>query len=187
MTHLRHSSSFHRPPSLRCASVEPDRPGAYGAPGSSRRLSAYIIPAMNASCDPTSSARYACVCCVCCACGPCCCCYQMVVLPAPQLTTRPAQHTIRRCSSQPRSPSRPNRRSSRSRVARRCPTRMRTMRARIGRKAVASASRRTRCSRRCCRGPPPRCHSRFACSVPVLCRCVSDGGVGDGDDALRVG
>ena len=28
MTHLRHSSSFHRPPSLRCASVEPDRPGA---------------------------------------------------------------------------------------------------------------------------------------------------------------
>jgi hypothetical protein len=39
-THLRHSSSFHRPPSLRCASVEPDRPGAYGAPGSSRRLSA---------------------------------------------------------------------------------------------------------------------------------------------------
>jgi hypothetical protein len=39
-THLRHSSSFHRPPSLRCASAEPDRPGAYGAPGSSRRLSA---------------------------------------------------------------------------------------------------------------------------------------------------
>ena len=39
-THLRHSSSFHRPPSLRCASVELDIPGAYGAPGSSRRLSA---------------------------------------------------------------------------------------------------------------------------------------------------
>ena len=179
MTHLRHSSSFHHPPSLRCASVEPDKPGAYGAPGSSRRLSAYIIPVMNASCDPTSSARCACVCCACCACGLCCCCYQMAVLPAPQLTTRPAQHAIRRCSSQPRSPSRPNRRPSRSRVARRCPTRMRTMRARIG--------RRTRCSHCCCRGPPPRSHSRFACSVPLLCCCVGDGGDGDGDDALRMG
>ena len=39
-THLRHSSSCHCPPSLRCASVEPNRPGAYGAPRSSRRLSA---------------------------------------------------------------------------------------------------------------------------------------------------
>ena len=39
-THLRHSSCFHRPPSLRPASVEPDKPGAHGAPGSSRRLSA---------------------------------------------------------------------------------------------------------------------------------------------------
>ena len=57
-THLRHSSSFYRPPSLRSASVEPDRPA--------RRLSAYIIPAMNVSCDPTPSAR--------CACSPCCCC-----------------------------------------------------------------------------------------------------------------
>ena len=65
-THLGHSSSFHRPPSLRCASVEPDRPGVYGAPRSSRRLSAYIIPAINASCDPTTSVR--------CTCGPCCCC-----------------------------------------------------------------------------------------------------------------
>jgi len=40
VANLRHSSNFHRPPSLRCASVAPARPGAYGAPGSSRRLSA---------------------------------------------------------------------------------------------------------------------------------------------------
>ena len=60
-THLRHPSSLHRHPSLSCASVEPDRPGAYGTPGSSLRLSAWIMPAIDASCDPSSSARCACV------------------------------------------------------------------------------------------------------------------------------
>jgi hypothetical protein len=114
----------------------------------------------------------------------------LLLRPRRLSSPRPSRRRAsRRCSSQPRSPSRPSRRPSRSRVARRCPTRKRTTRARIGRKAVASASRRMRCSRCCCRGPPPISHSRFARSVPLLCRCVGDGGDGDGDgyDALWMG
>ena len=183
-THLRHSSSFHHPPSLCCASVEPDRPDVYGTPGRSRRLRAYIIPAIDASCDPTSTARCACVCCVC---GPCCCCDPDRCPPRAPADDAPC--AMREPSLlEPAAISVPSESSPESfACGSALPERTRMRRARIGRKAVASASRRTRCSRCCCRGPPPRSYSRFACSVPLLCRCVGDGGVGDGDDALRVG
>ena len=62
-THLKHSSNLHRRPSSPPPTPAPPpvpppaapKPGLYGAPGNNRRLSAYIIPATNASCAPTSS------------------------------------------------------------------------------------------------------------------------------------
>ena len=127
------------------------------------------------SCDPTSSACCASVCCVC---GLCCC----FAVPWPK--TCHVRRASSHCLSQPRSPSPPSRRPSRSRVARRCPTRTRTRRARTGRTAAPSASRRTRCSRCRCRAPRPRSSSRFACSAPLPRRCVGDGGDGKYHDLL---
>ena len=145
------------------------------------------MPAMNASCDPTSSVHCVRVYCVCCVSGPCCCCDPDGCPPgapaedAPCATRDPSLLESAAISI-------PSESSPESFA---CGSALPDAHADeessdwLDSRPICVA-KNARCSRCCCHGARPRSHSHFARSAPLLRRSMGDGG-GDGDDALWMG